>query len=97
MPVGTLPLQYAGIELHDAPAHAAVVHDSIHDQTRLAWALRRNAQRYFRAGRNAAYRLATGKTYDELYGKRGAAKDRSNSATGALYSLATECLTQNCR
>jgi hypothetical protein len=75
--IGTLPLKYAGIELHDAPAHAVVVHDSIHDQTRLAWALRRSAQRYFRAGRNTAYRLATGKTYDELYGKRGA-RDRSN-------------------
>ncbi len=70
--VGTLPLIYAGIELHDAPANAVVVHDSIHDQTRPAWALRRNAQRYFRAGRNAAYRIATGKTYDEIYGKRGA-------------------------
>lgn len=70
--IGTLPLKYAGIELHDAPAGAIVVHDSIHDQTRPAWALRRGVQRYFRAGRNAAYRLATGKSYDELYGKRGA-------------------------
>lgn len=70
--IGTLPLKYAGIELHDAPPNAVVVHDSIHDQTRPAWALRRSAQRYFRAGRNAAYRLATGKTYDEIYGKRGA-------------------------
>ncbi len=70
--IGTLPLAYAGIELHDAPANAAVVHDSIHDQTRPAWALRRSAQRYFRAGRNAAYLLATGKTYDEIHGKRGA-------------------------
>ncbi|MFA5958263.1 hypothetical protein [Hyphomicrobium sp.] len=70
--VGTLPLTYAGIELHDAPVNAVIVHDSIHDQTRPAWALRRSAQRYFRAGRNAAFRLATGKTYDERYGKRGA-------------------------
>jgi hypothetical protein len=71
--IGTLPLKYAGIELRDAPADAAVVHDSIHDQTRPGWALRQSAQRYFRAGRNAAYRFATGKTYDEHYKKRGAA------------------------
>lgn len=74
--IGTLPLRYAGIELHDAPTDAVIVHDSIHDQTRPAWGLRRSAQRYFRAGRNAAYRFATGKTYDELYKKRGS-QDRS--------------------
>lgn len=68
--IGTLPIKYAGIELHDAPAGAVIVHDSIRDPTRPAWALRRGLQRYFRAGRNAAYRLATGKTYDELYKKR---------------------------
>lgn len=72
--IGTLPLKYAGIELHDAPTDAVVVHDSIHDQTRPAWALRRGLQRYLRAGRNAAYRIATGQTYDERYGKRGARK-----------------------
>ncbi|MBY0559313.1 hypothetical protein [Hyphomicrobium sp.] len=68
--VGTLPIRLAGIELHDAHPDAVIVHDSIRDPTRPAWALRRGAQKYFRAGRNAAYRLATGKTYDELYGKR---------------------------
>jgi hypothetical protein len=68
--IGTLPITYAGIELHEAPAGAVIVHDSIHDPTRPAWALRRGAQKYFRAGRNAAFRLATGKTYDELYDKR---------------------------
>jgi hypothetical protein len=70
--VGTLPIKYAGMELHDAPADAVIVHDSIRDPTRPGWALRRGLQRYFRATRNAAYRLATGKSYDELYQKRGA-------------------------
>jgi hypothetical protein len=76
--IGTLPLEYAGIELHDAPAGAVVVHDSIHDQTRPAWGLRRKAQRYFRAGRNAAYQIATGRTYDELHNKRGARNQSKN-------------------
>jgi len=67
--VGTLPIKLAGIELHDALPDAVIVHDSIRDPTRPAWALRRGAQKYFRAGRNAAYRLATGKSYDELKGK----------------------------
>lgn len=74
--VGTLPLKYAGIELHDAPLDAVIVHDSIHDQTRPAWTLRRGLQRYFRSGRNAAYRIATGQSYDERYGKRGARSNR---------------------
>lgn len=69
--VGTLPIKYAGMELHDAPADAVIVHDSIRDPTRPGWALRRSLQKYFRATRNAAYRLATGKSYDELYQKRG--------------------------
>lgn len=75
--IGSLPLVYAGIEVHDAPAGAVVVHDSIHDQSRPAWGLRRRAQRYFRSGRNAAYRIATGKTYDELYKKRGVRDPKS--------------------
>ena len=70
--VGTLPITYAGMELHDAPADAVIVHDSIRDPTRPAWALRRSLQKHFRATRNAAFRLATGKSYDELYQKRGA-------------------------
>ncbi len=70
--VGTLSIKYAGMELHDAPADAVIVHDSIRDPTRPGWALRRASQKYFRATRNAAYRLATGKSYDELYQKRGA-------------------------
>jgi hypothetical protein len=71
--IGTLPIRYAGIELHDALPDAVIVHDSIRDPTRVGWAYRRGLQRYFRAARNAAYRLTTGKTYDELYKKRGAA------------------------
>ncbi len=70
--VGTLPIRLAGIELHDAPPDAVIVHDSIRDPSRPAWALRRSLQRFFRAVRNAAYRVTTGKTYDELYKKRGA-------------------------
>jgi hypothetical protein len=70
--VGTLPIKYAGLELHDAPPDAVIVHDSIRDPTRPAWALRRSLQRYFRASRNGAFRLATGKSYDQLYQKRGA-------------------------
>ena len=68
--VGTLPIRLAGIELHDALPDAVIVHDSIRDPTRPAWALRRAVQKYIRAIRNTAYRLATGKTYDELHGKR---------------------------
>ncbi|WP_045836137.1 hypothetical protein [Hyphomicrobium sp. 99] len=68
--IGTLPIRLAGIELHDALPDAVIVHDSIRDPTRPGWALRRGLQRYFRVARNAAYRLATGKTYDELKGKR---------------------------
>lgn len=70
--VGTLPIRFAGLELHDAPPDAVIVHDSIRDPTRPAWALRRGLQRYFRGLRNTAYRMATGKTYDELYKRRGA-------------------------
>jgi hypothetical protein len=70
--VGTLPIRFAGMELHDAPPGAVIVHDSIRDPTRPGWALRRGFQKYFRAGRNAVYRVATGKTYDELHRKRGA-------------------------
>jgi hypothetical protein len=70
--IGTLPIRLAGIELHDALPDAVIVHDSIRDPTRPGWALRRGLQRYFRATRNAAFRLATGKTYDELHRKRGA-------------------------
>jgi hypothetical protein len=69
--VGTLPIQYAGIELHDAPPGAVIVHDSIRDPTRPGWALRRGLQKYIRAARNTAYRVTTGKTYDQLYKRRG--------------------------
>jgi len=68
--IGTLPIRLAGIELHDALPDAVIVHDSIRAPTRPGWALRRGLQRYFRLARNAAFRLATGKTYDEFYGKR---------------------------
>lgn len=68
--IGTLPIRLAGIELHDALPDAVIVHDSIRDPTRPGWALRRGLQRNFRVVRNAAYRLATGKTYDDLYDKR---------------------------
>lgn len=70
--IGTLPIRLAGIELHDALPDAVIVHDSIRDPSRPGWALRRGFQRYFRAVRNAAYRLTTGKSYDELYKRRSA-------------------------
>jgi hypothetical protein len=69
-PVGTMPLRYAGMELHDAPTDALIVHDSIRDPTRPAWALRRGGQKYFRIVRDAAFRVATGKSYEENYPKR---------------------------
>lgn len=69
--VGTMSLRYAGMELHDAPSDALIVHDSIRDPTRPAWAARRRFQRYFRKARDAAFRLATGKTYEEKFPKRG--------------------------
>lgn len=76
--VGTLPLRYAGMELHDAPADALIVHDSIRDPTRPAWALRRRTQKLFRIARDAAFRAATGKTYEENYPKRGRGANRGN-------------------
>ena len=69
--VGTMSLRYAGMELHDAPSDAVIVHDSIRDPTRPAWAARRRLQKYFRKARDAAFRLATGKTYEENFPKRG--------------------------
>jgi hypothetical protein len=65
--IGTLPIGLAGIELHDALPDAAIVHDSIRDPKRFGWGFRRGLQGAFRSGRNAAYRLTTGKSYDELY------------------------------
>lgn len=69
--VGTLPLGLAGLELRDAPPEAMIVHDSIRDCTRPAWGVRKTIRKYFRIARNAAFRLTTGKTYDEIYPKRG--------------------------
>jgi hypothetical protein len=63
--LAALPLRYAGMELRDAPADAVIVHDSIHDPTRPAWAFRKNLEKHFRIGRDAAFRLATGRTYDD--------------------------------
>jgi hypothetical protein len=63
--LAALPLRYAGMELRDAPANAVIVHDSIHDPQRPGWAARKGVEKFFRMGRNAAYRLATGKGYDE--------------------------------
>ena len=63
--LAALPLRYAGMELRDAPAGAVIVHDSIHDPQRPGWAVRKGVEKIFRTGRNAAFRLATGKTYDE--------------------------------
>jgi hypothetical protein len=48
-----------------SPANAVIVHDSIHDPQRPGWAARKGVEKFFRMGRNAAYRLATGKSYDE--------------------------------
>src|SRR3569832_1681579 len=47
--IGTLPIKYAGMELHDAPCGAVIVHDSIRDPTRPGWALRRAVQRLIRS------------------------------------------------
>ena len=69
--VGTMSLRYAGMELHDAPSDALIVHDSIRDPTRPAWTARRRLQKYFRASRDAVFRLATGKTYKENFPSRG--------------------------
>jgi hypothetical protein len=69
--VGTMSLRYAGMELHDAPSDALIVHDSIRDPTRPAWAARRRLQKLFRTARDAAFRLTTGKTYEEHFPKRG--------------------------
>jgi hypothetical protein len=63
--LAALPLRYAGMELRDAPANAVILHDSIHDPQRPGWAARKGVEKFFRMGRNAAYRLATGKGYDE--------------------------------
>lgn len=68
--VGTMPLRYAGMELHDAPADALIVHDSIRDPTRPLWATRRRFQKYLRAGRDAAFRAITGKSYEDHFPKR---------------------------
>jgi hypothetical protein len=69
--VGTLSLRYAGLELRDAPPDAIVVHDSIRDVSRPAWAVRKRIQTYFRTARDAAFQATTGKTYAETYSKRG--------------------------
>jgi hypothetical protein len=79
--VGTMSLRYAGMELHDAPADALVVHDSIRDPTRPLWATRRRIQRYFRAARDVAFRLTTGKSYEENFPKRGRGASVSNGET----------------
>lgn len=68
--VGTMPLRYAGMELHDAPSDALIVHDSIRDPTRPLWATRRRFQKYLRAGRDAAFRAITGKSYEDHFPKR---------------------------
>lgn len=68
--VGTMPIRYAGMELHDAPADALIVHDSIRDPTRPLWASRRRVRKYFRAGRDAVFKALTGKSYEDLYPKR---------------------------
>jgi hypothetical protein len=68
--VGTMSLRYAGMELHDAPSDALVVHDSIRDPTRPAWAARRRLQNYFRVARDAVSRLATGKPYNGNFPNR---------------------------
>jgi hypothetical protein len=75
--VGTMSLRYAGMELHDAPADAAIVHDSIRDPTRPAWAMRKSIQKHFRKARDGVFRLTTGKTYAENFPKRG---NRANLA-----------------
>ena len=59
-------LRYAGMELHDAPSDAVIVHDSIRDPTRPAWAARRRLQKYFRKARDAAFRSGHGQ---DLRGK----------------------------
>jgi hypothetical protein len=69
--VGTLSLRYAGLELRDASSDAIVVHDSIRDVGRPAWAVRKRIQAYFRTARDAAFQAATGKTYAERFSKRG--------------------------
>lgn len=68
--VGTMSLRYAGMELHDAPADALIVHDSIRDPTRPFWATRRRFQKYIRAGRDAAFKAITGKSYEDNFPKR---------------------------
>jgi hypothetical protein len=67
--VAALPLRYVGDELRDAAADAVIVHNSTHDTTRPASALRKSIQKHFRIGRNAAFRLATGQSYDERRGR----------------------------
>lgn len=68
--IGTMSLRYAGMELHDAPADALIVHDSIRDPTRPFWATRRRVQKYIRAGRDAAFKAITGKSYEDNFPKR---------------------------
>lgn len=62
--VTVLPQRYVGTELRDASDDAMIVHDSAHDPSRSAWTMRKAVQKYFRAGRNAAFRLTTGQSYD---------------------------------
>lgn len=62
--IGALPQRFAGTELRDAKPTAIIVHKSVHDNTRLAWSLRKEIQRIFRKVRNAVFLALTGASYD---------------------------------
>jgi hypothetical protein len=62
--IGALAHRFTGTELRDAKPNAIIVHQSVHDDTRPVWSVRKAVQRIFRRVRDAFFVVFTGANYD---------------------------------